>query len=739
MTDPRNPNNAPRQIDGEYFEEPTQDQLVEQIEQIQDSELNETGPNATLRRHIEIFSRPTPLLKGLGHTILGASIIPLAIAFIAFSLSPNYETSGFVGAATRSLWMLCGPLFVALCLARCVRSGGIAEKHFRWSRTLCDGLSKTLNMIIWTWLPLRFVYTSLETFDAGRWNNSLGRILFIGAMIAMTFGLWLTSKSISRWLKEDETDSRIHPIRHLLLWFLPMMPATLAVMSAFGFHFTAVQISWRALWTILLMTGIGMLGGLISRLLLIAQFGIKLRQLNRNDDGEIHNDESIDIGGISKQVNRLLRATALVAMVVVGWQIWANVLPIFGYLDSWHLYESTTNGLTKWVTVRHLLMSAGILFITFVLSHNLPGLLEITLLDRLPLDRGGRYAISFIVKYVVGIVGILAACQIIGFSWSKVQWLAAGLTVGLGFGLQEIFANIVSGIIILIERPIRVGDVVTVNGTTGTVTRMQLRATTVMDRDYRELIVPNKKFITEDVMNWTLTDLTSRVVFKVGVAYGSDTQLVHDTLLKVARRHPLINEVPSAEVVFESFGDSTLNFELRVFIPNREVYAQVLHELNMGINEAFGNKEIEIAFPQQDIYIKNLNELPTTGPNSGRPGGRSPLANAPMAQTRNSQTKGRGGSTSALANPGLANPGLANSRQGKPIASAQQRHSNQLAENASSNGVGDRQTNRSVENHESDDKTLPPQGKRKVIPFPLRKVRGDKDAIIAPKPKRRAG
>lgn len=635
--------------------DPEEDDGLDQaeiVEQIRDSELTETGPNETLRRHIEMFSRYSPVFKSLGHTVLGAAIVPFVIAFIVFQLRPNYEVTKLSGAIIKSAWSLCIPLFVALCLARGLRPNGMAEKHFRWSPNLCDGLLKTLQMIIWVWLPLRFLYSALGTFEEGAWSNSLGRLMFIAAMLAMIYGLFRTARSLKKWNHEGDATPRARFFQDLMLWFLPLMALSLTVMSAMGYHFTAVRMSHRVLWTILAMIGIGMIGGLISRLLTSAQFGIKLRQLSRNDEGLIDNNESIDISAISKQVNRLLRATALIGMIVVGWQIWANVLPVFGYLNDWHIYPKgeTIEGVTEWVTAGSLLMCAGVVFITVVLSNNLPGLLEITLLDRLPLDRGGRYAISFVVKYLVAIIGLLAACQIIGFYWSKVQWLAAGLTVGLGFGLQEIFANVISGIIILLERPIRVGDVVTVSGTTGTVTRMQLRATTVMDRDYRELIVPNKKFITEDVMNWTLTDLTSRVIFKIGVAYGSDTQLVHDTLLKVARRHPLINASPDPEVVFESFGDSTLNFELRVFIPNREVYAKVLHELNMAINEAFVEKEIDIAFPQQDIFIKNLDELPSGRSGNGNPNssGSDSIASGPQ-----STNKGDSGSVSASKRVGL--------------------------------------------------------------------------------------
>ncbi len=704
-------------LGGPHEAQLTKEELVDQI---QDSELNDSGPNEQLRRHIENFSQYGPLLRSLGHTILGGAILPLLIGYVAYQFNSVSDLGGSLGALARAMRLLCLPLFVGICLGRALRTNGIAEKYFRWSPTLCKGLLQTVNVIVWVWLPLRFLYTSLETFDDCQWDSSLGRFLFIVAMVAATYGFWRTSRQLGVWLHESDDN----PLRRqgsyivdLLVWFLPILPAWLAIMSAAGYHFTAVQMSWRGLWTFLLIVGIAVVGGFISRLLLIAQFSIKLRQLRRDDAGEINSDESIDIGAISKQVNRLLRATSLVAMVVVAWQIWGNVLPVFGYLDDWHVYKtSLADGLTHWITLRHLLLATGIVILTFILSNNLPGLLEITLLDRLPLDRGGRYAISFVVKYLVAIVGLFIACQTIGFSWAKVQWLAAGLTVGLGFGLQEIFANVISGLIILIERPIRVGDVVTVANTTGTVTRMQLRATTVMDRDYRELIVPNKKFITENVMNWTLTDLTSRVILKIGVAYGSDTQLVQDTLMKVAKRHPLINETPAPEVVFESFGDSTLNFELRVFIPNREVYAQVLHELNMSIDAAFAEKNIEIAFPQRDIHIRNLNEFPA--PQRG-PGGRSPRDSNP--------NYGPAGSTGG---PGDApDVGVEGSRPESPMVASHRPSQYQGETWAVDNpepysaplGMEPRPTD-SPNNSPNDLRT-----KRRVIPFPLRQVRGNNE------------
>lgn len=623
------PSTAP--ADGEDDEQPTQEQIVEQI---QESVESESGPNEDLRRNIEQYSYYGPIFSTLAYTLIGAIFLPAILVFLLVQLSPSYDSSVLKGAVQRGLGSVVLPLLVSLALARSMVKGGLAKRQLGWSPHLCRGLRAALNSIIYVVLPMRFLYVGLETFEAGAWNDSLGRLAFLIAMIGLTVGLVMTVRHFQTWFApREQSKAWYSSLRTLLLYFLPAMPATLAAMAIGGYYFTAEELSSRTLWTILLMVGIALLGGFLSRLLLIAQFGIKLRELSRDEDGQIASNESIDILAISGQVNRLIRATAFVVMVLVGWQIWANVLPAINYLDEVKLWQvvsvsdGDTGGQATWITLKHLLIASGMLVITYVLSSNLPGLLEITLLDRLPLDRGGRYAISFVVRYVVGILGIFAACQLLGFSWNRVQWLAAGLSVGLGFGLQEIFANLISGLIILIERPVRVGDVVTVNNTTGTVTKMALRATTIMDFDYRELIVPNKRFITEDVMNWTLSDTKSRLKIQVGVAYGTDTTLVQNTLLKVAHRYPLVVREPEPIVIFNGFGDSTLNFELRVVIPTREIFLKVTHELHMAVEEAFRQKQIEIAFPQQDIYIKNLSDLQTFDRSGDAPsGGSSPAA-----------------------------------------------------------------------------------------------------------------
>jgi len=331
----------------------------------------------------------------------------------------------------------------------------------------------------------------------------------------------------------------------------------------------------------------------------------------------------IDLSSISTQVHNLLRLASVFVFVLGLWGVWNDVLPALRILDRvelWTVMERVEEAVvdaqgqatTHWVerpgpvTLQDLGIALVIFGVTLVASRNLPGLLEFLLLQRLRLQTGERYAITSVSRYAVVGVGIVLGFGAIGLGWSKVQWLAAAVTVGLGFGLQEIFANFVSGIIILFERPIRIGDVVTVGEIEGNVTRIQIRATTITDWNMRELIVPNKEFITGRLINWTLSDQTTRLVIPVGIAYGSDTQRATDLLLSVARADAHVLDDPAPNVVFRAFGSSSLDFELRVYIATREVWPKVTHGLHMAIDQEFRKAGIEIAFPQRDLHIRSI-------------------------------------------------------------------------------------------------------------------------------------
>ena len=590
-----------------------------------------------LAADIRTFSRFAPAMRSAVHTITNAMLLPIFLAIVAWQMAPAWELMTLRGSVHHAMLVVVPTLFMSLLLLHAFRPNGLAEKHFGWASILCSGICSGMRCIVWVVLPLKFFCEAIATFQNGAWHSSLGRLAYIVMLVAMSVAIYLATRGINQWrdslleargLARTRSQRRQHresllnggpvdvdmlgdhsilsTLRRLVLFIISLLPMALAGLSIAGFQFTAMQMTRRAIWTVLLGGMIALITGVVSRLLLVTQFRVKLRQLKRNETGHIGENESINISEISSQVNQLLRATAIVAVVITGYHIWSEVSPTIRFLDSvtiWN-HEGPDGQIISATTASHLLMGLGILCITWVLSRNLPGLLELTLIDRLPLDKGGRYAISFVVRYLVGLFGILLACKVLGFSWNSVQWLAGALALGLGFGLQEIFANLISGIIILIERPVRVGDFVSINGITGHVSQMRLRATTIRDLDMRELIIPNKKFITDDVMNWTLTDQMARLIVSVGVAYESDTNVVQETLLSVAREHPLVLRRPAPEVVFNQFGDSTLDFELRVIVPKRDFFPKVKHELNMAINAKFREQGIEIAFPQREIRVK---------------------------------------------------------------------------------------------------------------------------------------
>ena len=301
--------------------------------------------------------------------------------------------------------------------------------------------------------------------------------------------------------------------------------------------------------------------------------------------------------------------------------IWADLLPAARVLEQVELWtvskpvtitELDPSGVEQIhteerqvaITLADVFRGLLVALLTIALIQNLPSLLEATVFRKL--GAGERYAYATIVKYAVALAGLAIAFDAIGVGWSSIQWLVAAVGLGLGFGLQEIFANFVSGLIILLERPIRVGDTVTVGDVSGTVTKIRIRATAITSFDRKELVVPNKSFVTDQLVNWTLSDSVLRVDVPVGIAYGSETEKAIEVLTEVAANNLRVLRNPSPQVLFLGFGDSALSFELRVFVTRVSTVLPVRHELHMAIDKAFREANIEIAFPQQDLHLRTL-------------------------------------------------------------------------------------------------------------------------------------
>ena len=261
-------------------------------------------------------------------------------------------------------------------------------------------------------------------------------------------------------------------------------------------------------------------------------------------------DFRLNLTQIVTQIRSLLDVGLLTVATVGLWFVWADVTPALNILDRVPLWQTTVEEVVetkgtddkavvqvvtrpKAVTAANLGLALLMMAIAVVAGRNIPGLVEVILLEHLSVDAGFRFATTCLVRYAIFIVGVIFAFAQIGIGWNSVQWLVAAASVGLGFGLQEIFANFVSGIILLFERPMRVGDVITIGDTTGTVSRIRFRATTIIDGDRKELIVPNKSFITGNLLNWTLSDSVNRLAIKICVGPDNDPQQVRDTIYSV--------------------------------------------------------------------------------------------------------------------------------------------------------------------------------------------------------------
>jgi potassium efflux system protein len=575
-------------------------------------------------------------------TVLLAVPIPLLLWYLAWrvpGLSTNSDSDALAaalgfGCARAALVVVMFSLIQQVC-----RPAGLGESHFRWDRSDLRLVRREVGWLKWITGPVVLVVATCELLPDEGWRDWVGRIAWLGGMAALPIfaqrvlhpqrGLGAARPARARATLFDRT-------RAYWYWFGLLFPGVLAVLSIVGYQYTAISLLRLIVRTVWLMLGLVLLQSLLVRWLFVAQRRIALEQARRRA-AEVQNqpaesserppvdDEKLNLVSLGDQTRQLLRSAVATGFVIGLWLIWNDALPALKILDAVQIGSyavetavpgpdgvARTVSTVQRVTLNHAALAVVISFVTFLLARNIPALIEIILLQKLPIDAGGRYAVTAIARYAITILGVLTAFSAVGVGWSQVQWLAAAVSVGLGFGLQEIFANFVSGLMLLFERPIRIGDTVTVGNVTGVVTRIRIRATTITDWDRKDLIIPNREFITGQVINWTLTDSTLRLVIPVGVAYGTEPARVERELLAAARRERLVLDDPPPRVVFTSFGESSLNFELRVFTTVDNV-VDTRHALMQSLNEALQKAGIEIAYPQREVRIRNETPAPASG------------------------------------------------------------------------------------------------------------------------------
>ncbi|MEO0421039.1 MAG: mechanosensitive ion channel domain-containing protein [Pseudomonadota bacterium] len=494
---------------------------------------------------------------------------------------------------------------------------GVARLHFQWSETRIRLLPRVFLLVQTVWLPV-FALARVAGLQANQEvQSSIGRLAFVLVCLVLAY-LVSTLLHPQRGLpaKTLEEQPQGWAARLVRLWFPAAVGVapTLAVVSLLGYEYAATLLLRCVVETVLLLLGAMILFDLLERWIRVTRRRFRYQQLlerrsasadtstdalpySAEREGAYQDLDVIDIDVFDDQTRRLMRILVITLTIFGAWFIWSKALPVLGLLDQVSLWGDGA------ITLEDTVVATVLLFIVLLATRNLPSLLEFAVLQNLPLDAGSRYAIRTVSQYLVIGLGVLIVSAQLGLEWSKVQWLVAALSVGLGFGLQEIFANFVSGLIILLERPVRVGDTVTVGGVSGTVTRIRIRATTITDWDNKEVIVPNKTFITSQLTNWTLSNEVTRVVVPVGIAYGSNTELAIRTMMDTARTNPLVLAEPPPRVLFTGLGDSSLDFEVFIYCRALGDRLAARHQLLLDLEQALERAQITVPFPQRDLHL----------------------------------------------------------------------------------------------------------------------------------------
>jgi len=509
--------------------------------------------------------------------------------------------------------------------------GGLATAHFHWSQSSTAILRRETLRLMVIFLPSVYLLGAIINFNPAALAGGLSRLLIfiIIAALAVCFSRILSP--VNGALRDFYLANPASPLTWLrYLWFTLALalPFLLVALSTAGYVYTSTQLGARLIDSLWLIVAIVLIHQLVVRWVILVERQLQFREtLERHraqraareaqeDDtvqAEIAEEPEIDIGALSENTKKLINSAVIVVAGLGMWAIWSDVLPAFRILDEVSLwtYNSTVEGATKVVPVTLGNVTTGLLIIVFgaIAAMRLPALLEILLFARFNITAGSRYAISKLTQYCIIAIGVVWASSVLGGSWSEIQWLVAALGVGIGFGLQEIIANFISGLILLFERPIRIGDIVTVGDTSGVVTKIRIRSTTIRNWDQQELLVPNKEFITGRLLNWTLTDPITRIVITVGIAYGSDVEKALKILVDCAERHERVLADPPPLVTFDGFGDNSLELVMRCYIGSMDYRLLTKSELNQEINREMKAAGIVIAFPQRDVHLDTSQPL----------------------------------------------------------------------------------------------------------------------------------
>ena len=568
------------------------------------------------------------LARRLDHKDDNLLITPLALFFKLIYVLPN-----------AILWLLVGSVLICLSLPNTkeqthviamlgmhilffvfildiLKPNSLAQRHFCFNPDRMAQNRMLLNKIWYSLIPILTVANITEIDSTGIFYDVIGYIIIFISSIVMviTAIIWIKNQ-----LKSGES-------LNMLLWFTAgacvLSPLLIAVMVGTGYYYTTVKLINRFAFT----AYIGLFYWIISNILkrsmyvwgnlLLERHTNTLRTAKKQEGFEGRKKgayaDILRVEFFGTKAFKLIDALLIITTLFLMYLLWNDLAGVLSYLKTIHLWTESNlvNGqevIVSALTLADVLLAVLILVITGVLTKNLPSVFERMLLLRKGNKlRSTSYTVKIISSYIITALGIILAAGAVGISWNNLQWLVAALSVGLGFGLQEIFANFVSGLIILLERQIRVGDIITLGDLSGTVNKIRIRSTTIISFDNKEVMIPNKQFITSALTNWSLSNTVTKIEFNVGVAYGTNTDLAKGVLRSIVTRCPYLHKSMAPLVYIVSLDESCISLRCEVYVSEIGKRKLTYDYISSETLKQFAQKGIEIPFNQLDINFKNL-------------------------------------------------------------------------------------------------------------------------------------
>ena len=501
-------------------------------------------------------------------------------------------------------------IFVFMFFLQIIKPNALVQRHFSMPPYKLAQYRGILNQIWLCALPL-LIFANVAEADSNVIYADITS--FVVVLLSFTLLFIISLRSLIKAINDVQGRSATA----IFSWFISMLVCLAAVgFVASGYLYSIVTLTNRLAYTCYIILAYFLVSQTIHRMMhvYITKSLNKKRAKHKHTESEqtLLTSMSMSPDKLTAKAYKIVNVCLISIAAFFMYLQWNDLASVLRYLNTIQLWtnEEYINGtkvVTDYLSLANILFAIFILVITSVLNKNLPVILErLMLLKKGVNQKSTSYTVKVIVSYLIMGLGIVMAAGAIGIKWENLQWLVAALSVGLGFGLQEIFGNFVSGIILLFERQLRVGDIITLNGLSGTVSKIRIRSTTIISFENKEVMIPNREFITSALTNWSLTSTVTKLEFVVGVAYDADVEKAKNLLRNIIYRCRYISKEHASLIYVSELAASSVNITVEVYVNAIGDRKLTMDYLSRETLSTFAQNGIEIPFNQMDLHVRTL-------------------------------------------------------------------------------------------------------------------------------------